>query len=130
MPPLGEKPPMELPSFLRGSNSSQNKLKPPRSGKVIIICTVKTVTRGSHKKIVGGGGKTKNAPSSHYGEKDPPRGENSPYVEKKTSHIKNAPIGRKAPYGIFYSCSPGQTPTFDPPLRASIMTSTHFILLV
>ena len=87
-------------SFLRGSNSSQNKLKPPRSGKVIIICTVKTVTRGSHKKIVGGGGKTKSAPSSHYGEKDPPRGENSPYVEKKTSHIKNAPIGRKAPYGI------------------------------
>ena len=70
---------------------------------------------------VGGGARPK-MPPTPYGERDPPHGENGPYVERKSP---------PPPYGIFFihAPPPGRSPTPPPPLRALVLTSTNFIPL-
>ena len=91
-------PPPPPPFKKRKKITSLKKLKPSRSGKNINICEVKNVTIiGAPAKNCQGGGKTKNTPTT-YGERDPPHGENSLYVERKDCpHRKNTPLGETPP---------------------------------
>ena len=91
-----------------------------------------TIIGAPAKKLSGGGGKTKKKQNTTYGERDPPHGENGLYMESKDCpHRKNTPLGETPPHGIFLFVlpPPGRAPTL-PPLRASIMISTHLIPFV
>ena len=107
--------------------SSLKKFKPPRSGKMINICSVKNVIVFPQKYCWGGGGGMFVHPK-----KEPTHTEKMALTwRERTAQIeKNAPIRKKAtPMDFFihsaYSCSllsPGERLLLPPPLRAPIMT--------
>ena len=78
--------------FINNNNNNNNKfpqkLKTPQSGKNINICAVNKCDnnyRGSRKRIVRGGGKTKNPPPP------PTYGEMASTWREKTAHIEKIP---------------------------------------
>ena len=107
--------------------SSLKKFKPPRSGKMINICSVENVIVFPQKYCWGGGGHV-----CASKERAHPHGENGPHVERE-----NRPDRKKCthkekshPHGFFYSPPPpGRAPTLAPSLKSADndRPPTHFI---
>ena len=110
-------------SFLRGSNSPVNKFKPLRSGKIINICAVITMTRGSRQKLSGRGARPKIPPphtekETHHTEKI------APMWNEKTAHIEKCPPRGKHGIFLFLLLPPGKR-LLLPPLLASVDHNLH-----
>ena len=93
--------------------SSLKKFKPPRSGKMINICSVKNVIVFPQKYCWGGGGGHVCASK----ERAHPHGENGPHVEieNRPDRKKCTHKGKSHPHGFFYSPPPpGRAPTLAP----------------